>query len=280
MTVKVYRSTQQFWDEISPHLRKQEVKNNLCLGLSQLYAKDPKGCLYQSALLSENELLGAMVVATYMSHRNLLVSPVKNEVAAELLLSEFQKANISVTGLVGDATTADRYAALFTRVGRTVKVNMRQAIYRCSVVVMPPMTDGLTFRRAVDADISRLAPWIEAFNREAVPHDGPVDGKQVASARIASRMIYLLEEGGELLSSATWSRDLGTSCAINFVYTPKDKRGHGYGSLVTACLTQELLNQGKQEICLYTDLSNVTTNKIYQAIGYEHVCDSRHYGVT
>jgi predicted GNAT family acetyltransferase len=42
---------------------------------------------------------------------------------------------------------------------------------------------------------------------------------------------------------------------------------------VTAAASQDQLDRGRHFVFLFTDLSNPTSNKIYQAIGYERVCD-------
>ena len=60
---------------------------------------------------------------------------------------------------------------------------------------------------------------------------------------------------------------------IGPVYTPPDRRGHGYASALTAGASQDQLDRGRRFVFLFTDLANPTSNKIYQAIGYEPVCD-------
>ena len=40
-----------------------------------------------------------------------------------------------------------------------------------------------------------------------------------------------------------------------------------------AALSQRMLDAGRRFCFLYTDLSNPTSNAIYQHIGYEPVCD-------
>jgi predicted GNAT family acetyltransferase len=57
------------------------------------------------------------------------------------------------------------------------------------------------------------------------------------------------------------------------VYTPPSDRGHGFASAVTAAASQAQLDQGRRFVFLFTDLTNPTSNKIYQAIGYEPVID-------
>ncbi|MHB8246554.1 MAG: GNAT family N-acetyltransferase [Acidimicrobiales bacterium] len=54
-------------------------------------------------------------------------------------------------------------------------------------------------------------------------------------------------------------------------------RRHGFGSAVTAAATAAALGAGADHVVLYTDLSNATSNAIYQAIGYrpDHNAEER-----
>jgi predicted GNAT family acetyltransferase len=60
---------------------------------------------------------------------------------------------------------------------------------------------------------------------------------------------------------------------IGPVYTPPELRGRGYGSALTAAVTERLLGSGLRFCFLYTDLANPTSNSIYQRIGYRPVSD-------
>ena len=62
---------------------------------------------------------------------------------------------------------------------------------------------------------------------------------------------------------------------IGSVYTPPEHRNRGYGTAVTAAVSQLLLERGHRFCFLYTDLANPTSNAISARIGYEPVCDSR-----
>jgi predicted GNAT family acetyltransferase len=44
-----------------------------------------------------------------------------------------------------------------------------------------------------------------------------------------------------------------------------------------AALSQTLLDQGRMYCFLFTDLANPTSNHIYQAIGYQPICDVNEY---
>lgn len=64
---------------------------------------------------------------------------------------------------------------------------------------------------------------------------------------------------------------------IGWVYTPPDFRGKGYASALVTSISQEQLDKGKKFCFLHTDQDNVTSNAIYQRIGYKKVSESTHY---
>jgi len=58
------------------------------------------------------------------------------------------------------------------------------------------------------------------------------------------------------------------------VYTPPAHRARGYGSAVTAAVSQRATEAGARDVILFTDLANPTSNSIYQKIGFRPVYDS------
>jgi predicted GNAT family acetyltransferase len=178
-----------------------------------------------------------------------------------------------------DIPTSGLSKTLIEENGKKTKTNMVQGVYRCTEVRVPKSDSNLNFRIADERDIEKVGEWISSFHAEAVPYDPPIIGAVLARSKIDKRMIYVMEKNGDLVSMAAWSRDIETSCSVNLVYTPKAIRKKGYASLVTAKLTQHLLNTGKKETNLYTDMTNPTSNKIYKDIGYEFVCDSIQYSI-
>jgi predicted GNAT family acetyltransferase len=57
-------------------------------------------------------------------------------------------------------------------------------------------------------------------------------------------------------------------------FTPRDRRGHGYGSAVTAAASDLAHRSGTPDVVLFADLANPVSNAIYLRIGFEPVCDS------
>ena len=87
------------------------------------------------------------------------------------------------------------------------------------------------------------------------------------------RTFYVWEVDGRPVSTAGLGGPTPHGLRIGPVYTPPAERGHGYGSAVTAAASQAAFDRGCRFVFLFTSLLNPTSNKIYQAIGYEPVID-------
>src|SRR6266568_1267320 len=51
------------------------------------------------------------------------------------------------------------------------------------------------------------------------------------------------------------------------VYTPPWRRGRGFGGAVTAAVSQAALEAAVEEVLLFTDLANPTSNALYRRLG-------------
>ena len=69
------------------------------------------------------------------------------------------------------------------------------------------------------------------------------------------------------------TRQVAGMLRVGPVYTPPELRGRGYASAVTAAVSLRAREAGAEEVLLYTDLANSTSNSIYQRIGYRPVED-------
>lgn len=58
------------------------------------------------------------------------------------------------------------------------------------------------------------------------------------------------------------------------VFTPLQARRRGYASALVADVSRRALAAGATRCMLYTDLGNVTSNNIYQAVGYRRSNDA------
>lgn len=182
-------------------------------------------------------------------------------------------------GVVARADLASAWAGQWAlKRGCRAEVAVFQRIYRLSQVIPPRPVPG-RLRPAGPQDVDKLGEWIEGFEREALAHElsPPEVIRSGAVRRARSGMTYFWEVEGEPVSMAALARPSRRAICVNLVYTPPRWRGRGYASAVVAQVSQLGLNQGFEFCTLYTDLANPTSNSIYARLGYEPVCDSRHY---
>ncbi|WP_432924740.1 GNAT family N-acetyltransferase [Microbispora sp. CA-135349] len=127
-------------------------------------------------------------------------------------------------------------------------------------------------RIAGPGDVDQAARWFREFEAEA--HiERAVDVTPLVSARINREELVWWEDEGRPVSLAGVSAPISGMSRIGPVYTPLALRGRGYGSAVTHAVTRKALDDGATEVLLFTDLSNLTSNSIYQRLGYRPIAD-------
>ncbi len=251
---------------VTPLLLADEPRYNLEVGVAHRIANgdafgdDPPLLL----TLGDGPDGAAMMTPPY----NLLVSGVPTDAAAEL--AEYVVAHgIEPPGAMGTTATvtafAERYAALTGCVPRTRRAS---GVYALRAVIPPRPTTG-ALRQATEADRDLVVAWVRAFQVEAGLDPLP-EGQ--AERRLRGGFSWLWDDGGPV-SLCGCGGTTPNGARIGPVYTPPEHRGRGYASAATAGVTRLLLDRGLAMTFLYTDLANPTSNKIYRAIGYEHVTD-------
>jgi GNAT superfamily N-acetyltransferase len=196
--------------------------------------------------------------------------------AAAVSLARDTLAGRPMSGVNAYPETATAFGGAWREMtGGQVGAHTLTRLYRLAELSWPdPLPDGAP-RLAAQGDAALLTDWFAAFTREVSP-PGAADASD-PSAAVAERLSYLgvtlWEADGEAVSLAGVTRQVAGMVRIGPVYTPPDRRGHGYGTAVTAAVSQRVLAAGAEEVLLYTDLANPVSNSIYQRIGYRPVED-------
>lgn len=154
---------------------------------------------------------------------------------------------------------------------------MRQRLYKATEVLFAPPTAGRRIQ-ATTAHLETVAGFLHAFALESVPHEaGTLDEARTAALRrIEAGQVHLWESEGRVVAQAALGRPTPHGITVNAVYTPPGERGRGHATGLVAELTRGQLEAGRKFCVLYTDLSNPTSNSIYQKIGYRAHADSIH----
>ena len=209
---------------------------------------------------------------------NLLVSGPARPDALVALAGSLDEEDHPLPGVTGAVPEGDQFAEEWTRLtGVSPTVSMEQGIYQLTAV--RPVSSGPGNARESRAeDRSMVVEWLTAFHDEADP-TGPGDVVQMVEARLSGRSGNLVfwEVDGRPVSLAGYVGGTPNGARIGPVYTPPKLRGRGYATALVASVSRRMLDEGRMFCFLYTDLANPTSNRIYQRIGYDLVCDSRVY---
>jgi predicted GNAT family acetyltransferase len=185
----------------------------------------------------------------------------------------------AIPGVVGPAEWSGAFAEAWGReTGATPRLTGHERTHRLTAV-RPPRPAAGELRRAAASDRSIVRDWVEAFMLEALPGDPRQDFDRLADRWIRGlgRTIYLWVDEGRPVSLAGVGGLTPHGIRVGPVYTPPEERGRGYASNLVAAVSQMQLDAGRQFVFLFTDLANPTSNRIYQAIGYEPVNDVDEY---
>lgn len=278
MIVTIYPNANKFLAKTQAVLEKNEAANNLILGLSLRVSRFLPVVQHPPyfATVTDNDdlLLAAMMTPP----RSLVLS---TELAdwrepLERLIQEVAAHNWPIPGVTGSPLLSQAFAAAWASLkGTTYRVKMRNRLYELKRVNPVPPTPG-RLRVATANDLELVTEWIFAFQNEALQRGNLAESREVARYRINDQDIYLWEDR-EPVSMAAQTRPTRSGICISLVYTPPELRGRGYATACVARLSQLFLDSGRNFCVLFTDLSNPTSNRIYQKIGYAPVCDFTEY---
>lgn len=270
--IRRFLAPQEFLDSASGFLSNEEASNNRLLGIPQALAAGQGFGDAEPVLLSLERAGKIEGTAVWTAPHPLNISALTDS-ACTALADWLRHHGDLPSGIAGDEAAA---RALARALGCKTTVLMRNRLFVLTHVDSPGTISG-SMRPATGTDLDLVDCWLRDFHDEAVPGD---TAHESARLQIELGQLWLwLDTEGRPVSLAAIARELPTGACIGPVFTPTGLRGRGYASMLTAALSQHLLDRGCEYCCLYTDLDNGTSNRIYRAIGYEAIGDSIHLGL-
>jgi predicted GNAT family acetyltransferase len=269
------RDVDEFERLAFPYLAAREAEHNLLFGI---VAGIRSGAYAQAPYLAVVRASGRAVAAAVRTPPwNLVLSTIDDPGALVLLADDAQRLWPDLPGVLGPKDLAAKFASSWQeRIGCVATRWTQERVFRLERV-RPPRPISGHLRMAETADRALVAAWLVDFAAEALRQEqDPTDATISAERFIASGAMYFWDDGGAM--SMTGARPVTPSGSrVGPVYTPPEKRGRGYASALVAAVSQVQLDRGRRYCFLFTDLANPTSNKIYQEIGYEPVCDVDEY---
>lgn len=177
---------------------------------------------------------------------------------------------LSPDAVSGPTLLAVQAAALKARkTGRVATVQHAERLFRLGVL-QPPDVPGAA-RVAGEADLDLLLRWFTDFCAEA--DVVAVDVPETLADRLSFGGLVLWELDGRPVAFAGHTRTAFGAGRIGPVYTPPENRTNGYGGAVTAAAAQRILDSGAEQVVLFTDLTNATSNALYARLGFLPIDD-------
>ena len=276
MDTVVYDSPADFMSLAQPLLERKEVANSLMLGVGLGIKEDP--LLYGSPPFTcsvgdgDSPRLLALMTPPHPLQLISLGGGYADTVAAvaeALAAGDWQVPSVTAT-----APVAEAFARVWTaRTGQAYRISFRMRVHELARVIEPEYSPG-EFRAAKDDEQDLLADWFLRF--DASVHEHPRIDAAEAEKGIRQRLdggdAFVWCDGEPVTMALRMRPTVHTAC-IGGVYTPPELRKRGYATSCVARLSQVILDSGKRSSCLFTDLANPTSNKIYRGIGYRPVRD-------
>lgn len=277
MKVIRQRDIDAFSERVTPYLLQHEAENNLLFGIMNgiktgVYPDNP--CMASV----QNDSGKIVAVAVRTPPHGVVLSRVTDHAAIPCLIESLSEIYDHIPTVLGETVLATQFAVNWHQAHQ---LKMHQGVYKLTQVTLPENVPGeYCVPTAADRDL--IIDWQQAMAQESMSDSrSREDIAKVVDRRFAPGTQHegyrLWWDDGHPVSMAAFTGPTPNGIRINCVYTPPDYRRRGYASAVTASLSQELLDKGYQFCFLFTDMSNPTSNHIYQVMGYEQVSEQYFY---
>lgn len=275
MKLQHFEDANQFYTDVKDYLLRNEGMHYLLLGIINTLIHNPtryENKPYLAVVESDGEIIA---VAIRTPPRPLLLSQVKDLAAIELIAEDLYKNKEMLTGVNAPNAESEAFAQNWTtQTGESYKLKMALRSFQIEQVKPVNRPNGY-LRLATYNDKKLLKQWNQEFSLEALG-DVEANSERWVNNQLRQGTVYLWQDKTPV-SIACQSGLTPNGTGINMVYTPTKYRRKGYASATVAALSQYLLKKGFKYCFLFTDLSNPTSNHIYQEIGFQPVGDWREY---
>jgi GNAT superfamily N-acetyltransferase len=275
MEARIHEDLREFWDIAGPLYLADPVRHTVALTATRrvLETSDPRDI--PPVLLTVWDS-GRLVAAALRTPPWPLAVSGLTEDTMEPAAAALLEVDPDLPRVFGPRDVAVPFAEAWAKLtGTTINESMAGRLYRLGRLE-PPSVPGEARSVTSEADIARAAGYRDDFELEAVgflrqPGTAVSDVRRSMAVGNAHQF---WEVDGRVVAYAAVGTPINGMSRLGPVYTEPEERGHGYGSAITASLSQWALDAGAENVVLFADLANPTSNAIYQRIGYRPVYDT------
>lgn len=188
-----------------------------------------------------------------------------------------------VGGVNGLRPASDVFAATVAAArGAELDVRLHFRLFELRTLVEPRTVPGGL--RAAREDEEELAlAWVRRFFADADEQAGRTSGhggeadsftiEDVRRKRAEGTLWVWADEDDRPVHLVAANPPSYGVVRLGPVYTPAEERGRGWAGAAVAEVSRRVLARGERPV-LFTDQANPTSNRLYQALGYEPVVDT------
>jgi hypothetical protein len=287
MELRFYDDPGEFLDVAGEHLAAQPVLSTVMASVASRILDQaaagvpwPEGvpCWF-AAFLDRGAVVSSAMRTAQFGEFPAYLMPMSDD-AAVLLARTLLDRDEPVLGANGALPAVQVFCEeMASATGKRSTVERHTRLFELGPLKEPAEVAG-RLRRARVAEQELVASWYDAFMVDADEQAGREAGSSVHEApgpdemrrRIEGGQIFVWEvEGVPVHVTAATAPAYGVS-RIGPVFTPKEHRGHGYASRAVFEVSKTIVDGGLRA-CLFTDQANPTSNKIYEALGYQRLVD-------
>lgn len=205
--------------------------------------------------------------------RGLSLTPLTAD-QADALAARLVALGHSVPSASADDATAIAFAEAWQRhTGATPSVRVRLCLHRLGTLVPPEPFPAGRGRAVGEGDLEQLMRLCRGFAAD-VGEAVTIDADSWDRTRFADKRYTFWEApDGTPVSMAGANPMVAGLVQVDPVYTPAPLRGRGYAGAVTAEVSRAALAAGAEDVVLFTDVANPTSNALYRRLGYVPVVD-------
>jgi GNAT superfamily N-acetyltransferase len=194
---------------------------------------------------------------------------------AEAVADAYLGVLLGLAGVAGDRAAAERFAARWCAQRGGAATEARATRLHKLGTLTPLAADRGSPRPMRANEIDLVSTW----GKDGFAQELGSGYREWAEQQLRQQTMWIWEADGEPVSMVAHHLPVFGVCRVGPVYTPPEHRRQGYAGALTSHVSAEILAQGNQA-CLYTNLANPTSNKIYREAGYRPVADFGEYEVS
>ncbi|MEV0801475.1 GNAT family N-acetyltransferase [Kribbella sp. NPDC050281] len=270
MDVRVTTDAAAFERTVFPFLQRDPVLNNLLM--SSVHQRANGTAIAETGpsyfvSVHDGDVVGA---AMRTPGRGVYLGALRAEFA-DPVADAYADVLLELDGVEGDRPAVERFGRRWCEL-RGVRATESTVSRLHKLGTLSPLTADAGHARLMRADEVDV---VGAWGLDGFPRELRLGYREWADRHLEQQTMWIWEADGDPVSMVGYRPPTFGVCRIGPVYTPPEHRRHGYAGALTSHVSAKVLAQGNQ-LCLFTDLANPTSNKIYHQAGYRPVADFVH----